>query len=469
MPQGLVEIGVMALQASVVAALLGLLYRVRDRMGLLPLAVAAGALQYLQVVLLRAVYVELAAGLEVSPGSAILFTATVFTILLVHLSEEAERTRDFVYALVLSYLAAVVLSALFGLTFTSTAVRNPFGLPAELLMGDLLSRAVGVLALVAVAACAVAAYEALQRLAARPQSRLLLAASAAIVLDEAIFTVVGRARDAPLEPSRIALDMVARGTVAAAYAWTAARFVEALRPPGAAVASGAAGRDASSAADDSADLPQRQPRSLRVGELLRLLAFRDVYAPGRGGAQNRDPLTKLLHRGFFDAALPLEIERSHRAGTPLSLLLLDLDHFKSINDRHGHAAGDEVLKKVGAALREAVRSGDAACRIGGEEFAVIAPHAGSGAALQLAQRIRARLDARLASTRSRLGIDRVTVTIGAAAFPADAASAAELFRVADERLYEGKRSGRDRVIGAGVVPRLAPAEPTGTARDSAGG
>ncbi|HVR30613.1 MAG TPA: GGDEF domain-containing protein [Thermoanaerobaculia bacterium] len=471
MLEGFVQIGLMALQGTVVAALLGLLYRARSRMGLLPLVVAVGALQYLHVVLLRSVYVEIAPGVEISPGSAILFTATLFAILLVHASEEAERTRDFVYGLVLAYLAAIALSALFGLTLTGTSVRNPFGLPAELLTGDLALRSVRGVSLLVEAACAIAVYQALSGLAARPSVRLLLAASAAILFDGAILAAVSRALDGPVEARRVVLDVTTRGVVAAAYAGIASRFVPELRASGGGVSVRGAdesvrGADESSArtrsvngggASESGAAPPR-PRPLRLGELVRLLTFREIHDPGRGERQ-RDPLTGLLHRGFFDASLPLEIERSQRAGAPVSLLLADVDHFKSINDRFGHAAGDRVLKEVAAALREAVRAADAACRIGGEEFAVIAPHAGSGAALQLAQRIQTRLAARLGPGVSRTGAERVTVTIGAATFPGDATSAAELFRVADERLYEGKRTGRDRVIGGTKAgyrdPRIA--------------
>ncbi|HUP24944.1 MAG TPA: GGDEF domain-containing protein [Thermoanaerobaculia bacterium] len=503
MLESLAAIGVMALQAGVVAALLGLLYRARPRMGLLPLVAAVGTLQYLHVVLLRSVYVEIVPGVEVSPGSAILFTATIFAILVVHVSEDAERTRDFVYGVALAYLAAMVLSALFGLTLTSSSVRNPLGVPAELLMGDLVSRTLRWVAFLVEAACAIAVYEALRVLAGRPFARLLLAALAALLLDEAIFTGVSRALDTPVDPLRVALDVAAGTGVAAGYAWMAERFIPAVSArAGVAVTHVAAGggekvsTEVDGAAEDGiASIPlARTPvgnratargglatangagevgsgasldpaqahrlgvstaagpsppsrRSISLRDLLRLLTLREVYDPGRG-VEQRDPLTGLLHRGFFDAALPLEIVRAQRTDTPLSLLIVDIDHFKSINDRYGHATGDRVLREVAAALREGVRGGDAACRIGGEELAVIAPHAGSGAALQLAQRIRGRIEARLGTAVSGAALERVTVTIGAATAPADATSAEDLFRVADERLYEGKRAGRDRVIGA---------------------
>jgi NCS2 family nucleobase:cation symporter-2 len=162
---------------------------------------------------------------------------------------------------------------------------------------------------------------------------------------------------------------------------------------------------------------------------------------------SRDALTGLFNRGFFDEVLPLELAASDRQAMPTSLLLVDLDHFKSINDRFGHPEGDRVLKEFAGALTDSLRTADVACRIGGEEFAVILPQAAGPAARQLAERIRERMKERLAGTDSPLAGEGVTATAGIATFPIEGESAEELIRLADERLYEGKRSGRDRVVG----------------------
>ena len=137
--------------------------------------------------------------------------------------------------------------------------------------------------------------------------------------------------------------------------------------------------------------------------------------------------------------------RCGRLGLPLSLLILDIDYFKSINDRHGHPEGDRVLAAVAEALLGTLRAGDAPCRIGGEEFAVILPRASKDAGHQLASRIRTELPLRLAVADPPLA-EIPTVTIGIATYPDEAMAAEELVQTADTRLYEGKRGGRDCIV-----------------------
>jgi diguanylate cyclase (GGDEF)-like protein len=154
-----------------------------------------------------------------------------------------------------------------------------------------------------------------------------------------------------------------------------------------------------------------------------------------------DPLTNLLNRRSFDQHLELEFARASRAGTPLSLLMADIDHFKAFNDRHGHAAGDEAIKLVARHLREGVRQGDVVCRYGGEEFAIILPGATCEEASRVAETLRASLDSR------RLAGDAITLSIGAACSLGEPfASATELFQTADEALYAAKAAGRNRVV-----------------------
>jgi diguanylate cyclase (GGDEF)-like protein len=152
-----------------------------------------------------------------------------------------------------------------------------------------------------------------------------------------------------------------------------------------------------------------------------------------------DPLTGLGNRRATTEQLERMIAQAQRTGTPLSLLLIDLDDFKSVNDEHGHAAGDAALAAVGPALVEATRSSDFVGRQGGEEFSVLLPDTGAAGALVAAENV-------LAAIRGiRLeGIERrLTTSIGIATFPADAPDAAELFTAADHALYAAKAAGRD--------------------------
>lgn len=158
-----------------------------------------------------------------------------------------------------------------------------------------------------------------------------------------------------------------------------------------------------------------------------------------------DPLTGLANRRRLDETLTMEFARAARAGLPLSVLLLDIDHFKQFNDTHGHHVGDEVLKAVAAELaRLAQRTGDLAARLGGEEFVVLLPGADVGDAAALAEEAVSRLrQLRIASKPS----ERITASIGVATYAVDSGlgNASDLLQCADMALYEAKRQGRDRV------------------------
>ncbi|MHB2024012.1 MAG: GGDEF domain-containing protein [Mycobacteriales bacterium] len=154
-----------------------------------------------------------------------------------------------------------------------------------------------------------------------------------------------------------------------------------------------------------------------------------------------DALTTLANRRSLDAALAREIARAARIQSRLSLVMLDIDHFKKLNDTHGHLTGDNVLRQVAKRLRECGREYDTVARYGGEEFAVVLPGCSEQIALQVAERLRAAVAA--AETEVP-----VTVSAGVATFPQDARDSLELIQAADEALYHAKRAGRDQVASA---------------------
>jgi len=158
-----------------------------------------------------------------------------------------------------------------------------------------------------------------------------------------------------------------------------------------------------------------------------------------------DPLTRLFNRRHFGQALALELRRSHRYSLRLSLLMLDVDTFKRLNDRHGHVFGDLVLQRMGHVLRRAVRDADTPCRYGGEEFAVILPETDRLGAYALAERIR--LHVRQSFTDKPVGGQPVEVTLsgGIAAYPVDGEDPQALITRADQALYLAKRLGRDHI------------------------
>ena len=158
-----------------------------------------------------------------------------------------------------------------------------------------------------------------------------------------------------------------------------------------------------------------------------------------------DALTGLANRRVFRDTLEREIRRSRRYHWPLSLVLLDLDHFKVVNDSHGHMLGDLILQRVGSILRHAVREADVACRFGGEEFVVVLPETARLGGYAVAERIRRRVEA--AFLDRPVGGHEVTMTVsgGLATFPEDGLHAAAIVARADEALYGAKRAGRNRV------------------------
>lgn len=160
----------------------------------------------------------------------------------------------------------------------------------------------------------------------------------------------------------------------------------------------------------------------------------------------RDPLTGLFNRRYMEETLGRELERARRDEEPLSLLMIDLDYFKALNDEHGHAAGDRVLRWFGDLIRTKVRPGDVACRYGGEEFLVIMPAASRQVAMKRAEEIRASFE-RLVPIASDHAYGDVTLSVGVSVYPDDAEGPSELRRHADVALYAAKDAGRNRVVG----------------------
>ena len=158
-----------------------------------------------------------------------------------------------------------------------------------------------------------------------------------------------------------------------------------------------------------------------------------------------DSLTALANRRVFDEVLDREIRRSRRYRWPLTLLLLDLDRFKAVNDAWGHLLGDLVLERVGDILRRTVREADVACRFGGEEFAVVLPETTRLGGYVVAERIRRGVERSFAEEPLGGHAIAMTVSCGLSCYPDDGLHALEIVSRADEALYGAKRSGRNRV------------------------
>jgi diguanylate cyclase (GGDEF)-like protein len=165
-----------------------------------------------------------------------------------------------------------------------------------------------------------------------------------------------------------------------------------------------------------------------------------------------DDLTQLHNSRFLNQALRREAKRASRSGQPLSLLFIDLDGFKGVNDAHGHLSGSRALVEAAAVIRSSARETDIVARFGGDEFAVVLPDTGGEGAFAVGQRVRDRIAAHRFLAVDGLDI-RLTVSVGVATLPDVAASADEVLRAADKAMYRVKESGKN-----GIQAAVSPAD-----------
>jgi two-component system cell cycle response regulator len=169
-----------------------------------------------------------------------------------------------------------------------------------------------------------------------------------------------------------------------------------------------------------------------------------------------DSLTSLFNRGYVDDRFAIELSRAQRHGQPLAIAMIDVDRFKLFNDTHGHAAGDFALRTIAVVLRQFLRQSDTVGRYGGEEFVVIMPETDIAMAQLKLDALRQTIANTPIPLRAQDRTVSVTFSAGIAGFPGDGADQAELLATADERLFQAKRTGRNRVVAiSGSVPAEA--------------
>ncbi|HEX8180427.1 MAG TPA: GGDEF domain-containing protein [Pyrinomonadaceae bacterium] len=176
-----------------------------------------------------------------------------------------------------------------------------------------------------------------------------------------------------------------------------------------------------------------------------------------------DELTGLLTSKSFFSELRREAGRAEADGRPFCVLMMDLDHFKQVNDTYGHLVGSQTLEEIGGLITRALRAGDVAARFGGEEFAAFLLDADAAQALVAAERVRATVEAHtFAAVRRGASADEsagfhITISVGVASYPQDARDPIELIELADTALYRAKQTGRNRVVAYAPTPDGAPA------------
>lgn len=211
----------------------------------------------------------------------------------------------------------------------------------------------------------------------------------------------------------------------------------------------------------SAEMMQPLPIANISVMSLTVLAFSHIYEITREQSETRllkiaqtDSLTGLANRVRLNAVFEQERARCLRHGTPMSVLLLDLDHFKQVNDRFGHEAGDLALKQVSKILRQTLRATDVPTRLGGEEFVVLLTDTAADKALQVADKLRLAIEASPALFQDQPIL--LTVSGGIAQFGSDGHDLRSLISRADQSLYQAKDDGRNRILVAGTAPAPCP-------------
>lgn len=389
------------------------LFRFRRRIGLGVFVCALGVMHFLETYLASAFYVALPFGM-VSPGSAVMFSGKLVMLLLLYMKEDAATVRQPIYGLLLGnglLIGLVLVLRLHAISPLPDGRVPDIGFIDE--MGWLMVWGTSLLFVDAI--LIILLYEKLGAyLRHLPFARILACVACVLTFDQAGFFA--------------ALHFVAGAPISVFFGGWFAKMVAALAYSGMLVAY------LRWVEDHDITLPRG------LSDIFDTLTYRERYE-ALVKHVGRDGLTGLLHRGSFDADGEAAVAAGIRTAKPLSLLIVDVDHFKSINDRFGHAEGDKVLKSMAALLIETAGNADQVFRIGGEEFAILCPQPHALARL-LGEAIR-----NAVKTSAHTSRFNITVSAGVSTVSETTRCLADIFALADQRLYKAKSSGRDRVIG----------------------
>jgi diguanylate cyclase (GGDEF)-like protein len=417
----------MGLEALLAASLLLALFRLRGVMGLAPIHMTLGVFYQLATLICGAVFIRMGPELIISPGSVVLFPATLFAVLFIYIREDTQEARKLIYGLTGANVVVGILGLLVAKHLQSELVFNPLGLPPEFFAQQPRLLIVGTLALLVDTVLIIILYEWLFRLFPRQLfARVYLSLAVVLVLDTLMF-VTGGFWEQPHYLNILVSGIVGKVSAAVLFAAVLTIYLKRFDLPA----------------------PGASQVRLPIRDLFQVLTYREKYEQLREEAA-RDALTGVHNRGFLDALLPAQVAIVRRTGMPLTLLMVDLDRFKQVNDAHGHAEGDRVLRVVAATLAESTRASDFVCRYGGEEFVLLLPNTSAEEGLVFAERILAAVpESCREATVAGLARD-LTVSIGLATAPPEE-TPESLLESADKRLYRAKLS-RNTVVAGESLP-----------------
>lgn len=402
-------------QAIIYFALMGTVFRARHSIGLGVFFCLLGTMHFLETYLAATFFIELPFGL-ISPGSTVMFTGKLAVFLLLYIKEDAEAMRQPIYGLLSGNVLMIALGLILRLS------SNPANLPGynpDLgfidQMGLLMVWGTVVLYIDLIAM--IILYERLGKFVRN--TFLLIFTSLAIVLSfDQIAFWAGLHILTGVPWTALYGGWIAKMGAAAFFAAALAFYLRFVEP---------------------STLPVRARGAVDVFDRLTYRHRYEILVEQVG----KDALTGLQDRGEFDSQGPLMLQAASKSDRWISLLMIDIDHFKAINDSHGHVVGDGAIRDVAQMIAAEKRDGDHVFRYGGEEFALLCSEPPDGA-VALAERIRATV------ADSKIGdLGRaVTISIGIATFPARSISFRDLLIRADAALYAAKMGGRNRVASA---------------------
>lgn len=393
---------------------MGGIFKARQGIGLGVFFCLLGTLHFLETYLAATFFIELPFGL-ISPGSTVMFAGKLAFFLLLYIKEDAEVMRQPIYGLLCGNILMI------GLGLVLRLYSNPASLPGYNLdfgfidqMGLLMVW--GTILLFIDLIALVIIYERLGEWVTNTILGRMFFSLALVLSFDQVFFYLGLHFLAGVPEPAFFGGWIAKIVAAAFFSLMVIFYLRIF---------------------------EREPlpvRSRRAADVFDRLTYRHRYERlvERVG---KDALTGLQDRGRFDAKGAAMLQAASQSGLSLSLMMIDIDHFKSINDSRGHVVGDGVIRTVAETIAASKREGDELFRYGGEEFALLSPQAPRGATA-LAERIRAAV-----ADRRHPELERaVTVSIGIATFPTQAGGFGELLKKADAALYLAKASGRNRVV-----------------------
>ncbi|WP_155866773.1 diguanylate cyclase [Colwellia sp. PAMC 21821] len=416
----------MLTEALFVGMVIVFLFGMRQKFGIALLYITLGTFQYLQTVLATFLYFEIFPGVFVSPGSAVLFNASLFAVLLIYIKEDAAEARKLIYGLVFANLTLTIFLLMVGLHLEGIPAEQLSFVPEQVLSFTPRVLIVGTLTLAIDVLLIIILYEFFAKYFNKVFLKIYSAMAVVLIIDTLVFTVGSGIISAQSDYIGLLLSsVVGKLLLAVVYSSILALYIK-----------------------HHQDIESNNTNeSTDIKDIFTFLTYRQKYEKLRKEIY-RDSLTGLYNRGFLNENLPRELDRAVRNDDSIAFLMIDIDNFKHINDTFGHQEGDRILAFLAMVIHKSIRKMDLACRYGGEEFSLILPKTDKISAIQLAERLRDNLTILSASHKPAIARE-ITLTIGIAMAPKEAITPNELVSIADKRLYLGKASGRNCIVSNG--------------------